>query len=177
LKEVLNRLEAAGIRYGLYAGSHVALLTDYRRSADVDFLVHDDDLEKLTDIFPFAAVDESGSATFTYVNDDHLIEFMGKADIRKGDAVYPFRLTDYAARHLTTHTARLGTIKIVDPVDTLLLKAMLQRDKSQGKHDLEDMQAVLAQVAIDEDYLKARIRETKTAELTAAVWSRFGLQI
>jgi hypothetical protein len=165
LKGVLDRLEEANIRCGLYAGSHVAVLTNNRSPTDVDFLVHDDDIDKLREIFPFATSNESESATFLYVDDDNLIEFMGRANVHKGHAIYPFRLTDLAVQHLATYTAKLGTIKIVNPVDTLLLKAILQRGMSQGKHDLEDMQAVLARVAIDEEYLRARMKETKSAVL------------
>jgi hypothetical protein len=177
LKGVLDCLEEANIRYGLYAGSHVAVLTNNRPPTDVDFLVHDDDIDKLMDIFPLATSGESGSASFLYVDDDHLIEFMGRANVPKENVIYPFRLTDLAVRHLVTYTAKLGTIKIVNPVDTLLLKAILQRGESQGKHDLEDMQAVLARVAIDEEYLRARMKETKSAELTADIWHRFGVQV
>lgn len=177
MKGVLNRLEVADIRYGLYAGSHVAVLTSNRLPTDVDFLVHDDDIDELKKIFPLAVIDESKSATFMYVDDDNLIEFMGRANIHKEDIVYPFRLTDLAVRHLATYTAGSGTVKIVNPVDTLLLKAILQRGESQGKHDLEDMQAVLAQVTVDKEYLKARMNETKSAELTAEIWHRFGVQV
>jgi hypothetical protein len=177
LKEVLDRLEAADIRYGLYAGSHVAILTNSRSPADIDFLVHDDDIDNLRRIFPSATSKESESATLVYVDDDNLIEFMGRANIRKGGAVYPFRLTDLAVQHLDTYTTKLGAVKVVNPVDTLLLKAILRRGKSQGKYDLEDMQAMLARVTIDEEYLKARLKEARASELTADVWHRFGVQV
>ena len=177
LKGVLERLETADIRYGLYAGAHVAVLTNNRLPTDVDFLVHDDDIDELKKIFPSAQSNESKSATFVYVGDDNLIEFMGRANIRKENVIYPFRLTNLAVQHLVTFTDGLVAIKVVNPVDTLLLKAILQRDESQGKHDLEDMQAALAQVAIDEKYLKARLKETEAAELTADIWRRFGVQV
>lgn len=158
-------------------GSHVAVLTNNRPPADVDFLVHDDDIDELKKVFPAARSNESESAISLYVDDDNLIEFMGRANIHKGGAVYPFRLTDLAFRHLDTYNTRLGTIKIVNPVDTLLLKAVLQRGESQGKHDLEDIMSVLAQIEIDREYLKARMKETKTRELTADVWNGFGIQV
>jgi hypothetical protein len=102
---------------------------------------------------------------------------MGRADIHKKGATYPFRLTDLAFRHVDTYNTGHGTIKIVNPVDTLLLKAMLQRGESQGKHDLDDMASVLAQIEIDREYLSTRMKETKTRELTADVWLRFGIQV
>jgi hypothetical protein len=79
------------------------------------------------------------AATFLHVGDGDLIEFMGRANIQKEGNVYSFRLTDLAFRHVVTYNTRLGSIRIVNPVDTLLLKAILQRPESQGKHDLDDM--------------------------------------
>ena len=174
---MLDVLEETSIRYGLYAGSHVAVLTNNRPPTDVDFLVHDDDIDELKKALPSARVNETESATFLYVGDDNLIEFMLRANIHKEGVTYPFRLTDLAFRHVDTYNARLGTIKIVNPVDTLLLKAMLQRGETQGKHDLDDMQSVLAQIEIDREYLRARLKETKTKELTASVWLGFGIQV
>jgi hypothetical protein len=161
LKGVLDRLEAVDIRYGLY------------------FLVHDDDIDELKRNFPSVTSNESESesGTFAHVDDANQIEFMGRANICKEDAVYPFRLTDLAVHRLDTYTTRLGTVKVVNPADTLLLKAILRRGESQGKRDLEDMQAMIARVAVDVEYLKARIQEARAAEITADMWHNFGLQV
>jgi hypothetical protein len=175
LPEVLSVLAGTGIRYGLYAGAHVAVLTDNRPAADVDFLVHDDDIDALADIFPSAGNKRTGSATFFSIDGDGPIEFMARANIRKDGAVYPFRLTDLALGRVGTYDARLASVKVVDPVDTLLLKALLRRGRDQGKHDLEDIQAVLAQVEIDTGYLRARLEESGAAGLTAGVWREFGV--
>jgi hypothetical protein len=177
LQGVLGILEETSIRYGLYAGSHVAVLTNNRSPTDVDFLVHDDDIDELKKVLPSARINETESATFLHVGDNNLIEFMARANILKKGAAYPFRLTDLAFRHVDTYDTGLGSIKIVNPVDTLLLKAMLQRGENQGKHDLDDMRSVLSQIEIDREYLNARIKETKTRELTADVWLGFGIQV
>jgi hypothetical protein len=155
----------------------VAVLTNNRPPTDVDFLVHDDDIDELKKLFPSARNNESESGTLLYVDDSNLIEFMARANIHKGGAVCPFRLTDLACQHEDTYNARLGTIKIVNTVDTLLLKAILQRGKDQGKHDLEDIQSVLAQTELDQEYLEARLEETNTREFTAEVWHGLGIQV
>ena len=177
LNRVLAVLGETSIRYGLYAGSHVAVLTNNRPPTDVDFLVHDDDIDELKRVFPFAKSNESEYGTFVYIGSNNLIEFMGRADIHKDGAVYPFRLTDLAFQHVDTYNARLGTLKTVNPVDTLLLKAVLRRGQSQGKNDLEDIMSVLVQTEIDKEYLKARMDETKTEEYTKEVWRRFGIHV
>ena len=175
LQNVLALLSKTSIRYGLYAGSHVAVLTNNRSPQDVDFLVHDDDIDELRKVFSTARIDESGPATFLYVDNDNLIEFMARASIRIEEAVFPFRLTDLACQHIYNYETKLGTINIVDPVDTLLLKAILQRGGI--KHDLEDVSSVLAEIEIDRKYLQARIKESKAGARTVDIWRRFGIQI
>lgn len=71
LPPVLEKLKETPIRYGLYAGSHVALLTGNRIPTDVDFLVHDEDLDLLRQVFPDieAKEDESGEL-FLYTGSD-----------------------------------------------------------------------------------------------------------
>jgi hypothetical protein len=54
LQGVLGILEETSIRYGLYAGSHMAVLTNNRSPTDVDFLVHDDDIDELKKALPSA---------------------------------------------------------------------------------------------------------------------------
>ena len=177
LRYVLDRLEKTGIRYGLYAGSHVAILTNNRPPTDIDFIVHDDDLNVLKATFPFAKTRDLGHGVFLYVGDDDVIEFMGAADIFKEGTLYPFRLTELAAQRVTTYSGALSRIKVVDPVDTLLLKALLRRGKNQGKHDFEDIEAILAHVQLDKTYLQTRLGETNSTKVTRGTWQRFGIEV
>jgi hypothetical protein len=177
LRYALAKLEAASIRYGLYAGSHVAVLTGHRVPADVDFLVHDDDLPKLKECFPFAKTKDVGDGVYLCVGKDDIIEFMGAADVAKDGEVYPFRLTDLAVSRLTPYSLRHSKIQLVDPVDTLLLKALLKRGPEQGKHDLEDIEAVLASVQLDVTYLKARLDEARAVEFTRDIWQKLGVRV
>jgi hypothetical protein len=50
------------------------------------------------------------------------------------------------------------TIPVIPPEDNILLKAIWRRGPEQGKHDWEDVQAMLAHApALDWDYLRWRI--------------------
>lgn len=177
LQYVLDRLERGSIRYGLYAGSHVSIIAGNRVSADVDFLVHDDDMPALRDLFPFARTADRGHGLALYVGDRDLIEFMGQADILRNGSRYPFRLTELAIARLATYRTSLAVINIVDPVDTLILKALLQRGHDQGKHDAEDLAALAARSEVDEGYLNARLDETGAREATRATWRRLGVLV
>jgi hypothetical protein len=174
---VLNRLEAAGLRYGLYAGAHVSLVTGNRAATDIDFLVHDDDLAELRRAFPYAKSKDLGDGVFLYVGADDAIEFMGAASIMRDGSSYPFRLTQLAVQHVESYSVGPHKLKVVNLVDTLLLKALLLRGPEQGKHDLEDIQAAIAGTSLDRAYLRARLDETGSRKITMSTWQRFGIVV
>jgi len=175
LQYVLERLGETTIRYGLYSGAHVSIITGSRVFTDVDLLVHDEDLAMLRETFPSAKRTDRGHGICLYVGDGELIEFIGRGDLIKDGIKYPFRLTQLALTRLTTYTTTLAKITVVDPVDTMVLKSVLGRGEDQGKHDLEDMAALLARVDIDERYLNARLDEVRAREVTRQTWRRFGI--
>ena len=67
LTSVLSKINAAGIRYGLYAGSHVSILTSNRVPTDVDFLVADEDFAALKTLFPSAQEKDCDFAKLLYM--------------------------------------------------------------------------------------------------------------
>ncbi len=177
LHEVLTKLNANNIRYGLYAGVHVAILTDNRIPTDIDLLVYDDDIAKLKTLFPNAKVKDDGKGVFLYIDDDELIEFMSSADVVQEDKIFPFRLTDAAVDRIITYEVGEDKIKLVDPVDSILLKSILQRGADQGKHDLEDIEAVVETIDIDTSYLRRRLEEAHALEKARPVFSKLGINL
>lgn len=177
LKEVIQKLKANGIRYGMYSGSVVAITTSYRISSDVDLLVRDEDILKLRELFPFANTADIGLGKFLYIGANKEIEFSTMADIKVGKYVYPFRLTDLAWKNTLKLIVDHEEYNILNPVDTILLKAMLQRGKNQGKHDLEDIAQMVAAVDIDKNYLRRRLVEINADERIYMVLKRFKLML
>lgn len=55
---------------------------------DVDLLVHDDDLLKVRELFPFAKTKDLGDGVFLYIGQEDVIEFMSAADVAKDNAIY-----------------------------------------------------------------------------------------
>lgn len=159
LFSVLSKINQNEIRYGLYAGSHVSILTSNRNPTDVDFLVSDQDAQKLKDIFPFAKTSDFGNGLFMYIGKHEEIEFVSFSDISHFASHYSFRLTDLCWRHTNTLKAKDFSVRLLNVVDTLLLKAILQRGKEEGKHDLKDIEALLKYCRIDKNYLLKRLAE------------------
>lgn len=157
---VLKQFETHGIRYGLYAGAHVAVLTGNRVPTDVDIIVHDEDFGALQKAFPDAQSIKEKDGDFLYLGDNKEIECMANAVIEKAGRVFSFRLTDLAVSKLKTYKVGETGINLVDPADTVLLKSILRRGQEENKFDIEDIKAVLATVPIDRDYLHARAVES-----------------
>lgn len=176
--DLIKKLESGGIRYGLYAGAYVALITDNRVPTDFDFLVADEDFEKLKTLFPNSQLngdEKKSGGVFLYPSEDRKIEFMSKATVDIEGSHYKFKLTDLAWQNVSEMKINGINTKLCNPVDTILLKAMLQRGADKGKHDLEDIEALLKFVTIDKNYLSQRLVECGSDERLLGVLRRFNL--
>jgi hypothetical protein len=123
----------------------------------------------------FAKTTDLGDGVFLYIGDGDVVEFMGAADVVKDGHVYPFRLTDEAAERITVLKVAGLEIAMVDPVDSILLKSILQRGPDQNKHDLEDIAAILQSVEVDTGYLRKRLMQADALEIAAPVFAKLGL--
>jgi hypothetical protein len=164
LAEVLDVINHRGLRYGLFGGAYVSTMTGYRLSADADFLLADQDFAAFSSLFPSATIEETGHSTFLYPDEIRKIEFMTRSAIRVAGSEYEFRLTGLAWEHTATLTGPDWAVRLGNPVDTILLKAMLQRGPEEGKHDLEDVEALLRVVEVDRGYLEERLAEVNADE-------------
>lgn len=68
-------------------------------------------------------------------------------------------------------------MNIVNPVDTILLKSILQRGAEKGKHDVEDIKAILEHVELDLNYLKKRLLEANALEYTTPLFEKLGVPL
>jgi hypothetical protein len=74
------------------------------------------------------------------------------------DLSYEIDLDDEMAARRTRHEIAGVTVPVIPPEDNILLKAVWRRGPQQGKHDWEDVQAMLAHLsALDWDYLRWRL--------------------
>jgi hypothetical protein len=164
LSETLTQINNVDICFGLYAGAYVSVMTSNRPAKDVDFLVADEDIEKTKALFPGCDKKEMGATTFLYPFNEHRIELMSGADYDIADSHYLFRLTQLAWEHTTVLKGKDFKVRLCNPIDTILLKAMLQRGVDQGKHDREDIEDLLKVVTVDRSYLTSRLAELNPDE-------------
>lgn len=178
LKKVLTVLNKNGIRYGIFAGAHVFLLTSNREPTDVDILVADADFGKLADIFKGNTVtkDKDGArSSLFYIDEDSALEFVARLDFTNEGKVYPIRLTPLAWEHSLKFSVDGTEVILLNPVDTLLEKAILPRGEDVGKHDLEDIGALMNGWDVDKKYLKKRVVEMGAEKQVAKTLQNFNI--
>lgn len=157
LQDILRALNDNNIKYGLYAGAYVSIITSNRTPTDVDILIADEDFGKLENLFPGSLIEKVSDARFFYPYKDKKIEFMANADIDIGASHYKFRLTDVVWKNTSILNGNQCKVRLCNPVDTILLKAMLQRGSDEGKHDLLDVSDLIKEIQINKTYLKERM--------------------
>lgn len=172
LARTTESLRDAHIDYGIYSGFHAQLLGGHRVSKDVDIWVDEERYADLRDIFPNASVQEHCSPDegllpgvvegFSLTLEDGTVSVMGAMVMRHQGTVHP---ANFAAIREHVAWCDFGIVAdfFVDPVDTLISKAITQRGRDQGKYDIDDIQAIAAAVDINVGYLMKRVQETRSS--------------
>jgi len=184
LAETTDRLLAAEIPYGIYSGYHAALLAGHRTTRDVDIWADERRFDDLCAVFPGAEVRQQRYAkdepmageleSFSLALGDGTVSIMGAVVMRHQGSLHPARFEKIQDR---ITWVRLGATAnhFVDPVDTIIGKAITQRGLDQGKHDIEDILAIHSAVDIDKPYLLRRIEDTKSWAKAVPLLQRLGI--
>jgi len=156
LREVAAMLDEAGMPWAVFAGAAASVYGANRPITDVDVLVPASEGQHL--IALFSSVEpiyyERGLIALQMPGID-LLAGLGSMDL---DAPMAARVT----RH------KIGgvDVPVIPPEDNVLLKAMWGRGSEQGKHDWEDVEAMMAFVpSLDWEYLRWRAGAVDRPEL------------
>jgi hypothetical protein len=140
----------------VFAGAAASAYGATRPLTDVDILVPSTEGEQVAALFPEGEIKrgEDGSV--------HIVQLPG-FDLVAGlawhqtDAIYVFDLDDAMAARLQHHEITSITVPVIPPEDNILFKAIAGRGPEVGKHDWEDVQAMMAYLpALDWEYLRWR---------------------
>lgn len=157
--EVAHKLEESAMPYAIFAGSEVWLLTGSRKPTDLDILVRDIDLSRIADLFELEIKTKTGggvSADFIIVGN---IEIVANIVIIKEGRTIKVSLNKSAESKLENLEIDDIFLPMLAPEDTIIIKALLKRDVSEGKYDLQDIDALKLAIPLDMKYLKQRISE------------------
>ncbi len=177
---VAQKARTYGATVALFSGTYAGLLGGHRVSDDVDFWLPNKHVAAACEAFP-GRILRAHDRTIITVDDQHgKLELMGNMVIHTKDefghaAAFPFHMSRQAQRRTRMGTIDGWAVPYADPVDTILLKAILQRGIDAGKHDIRDIAAITASVDIDQAYLRVRIRETQSIDRVGALLEDMGV--
>jgi len=156
LEEVARRLDHAGIVWAVFAGAAAAVYGATRPLTDVDILIPAVEGERVAALFPEAQVHrgEDGAVRGLRLPGFDLVAGLVMRDT---DAIYTVDLDAQMAARLTRHEIVGVTVPVISPEDNILLKAIWGRGPEEGKHDWEDVEAMIAHLPVlDWEYLRWR---------------------
>jgi hypothetical protein len=132
----------------VFAGAAAAAYGATRPLTDVDILVPSAEGDRVAALFPEAQVDrrEDGPVRGIQLSGFDILAGLTAVDLD----------TRMAAR-LQRHEIAGVTVPVIPPEDNILLKAIMGRGPEVGKHDWEDVGAMLAHLpSLDWEYLRWR---------------------
>jgi hypothetical protein len=157
LEEIARRLDGAGIVWAVFAGAAATAYGATRPLTDVDILVSAAEGERVAALFPEAEIDR--------FQDSIRAILLPGFDLLAGLHLMDLDLDTEMAQRLTFHEIAGVSVPVIPPEDNILLKAMWGRGPEQGKHDWEDVEAMMANLpALDWDYLRWRARTLDAAQ-------------
>lgn len=174
ITDYFKQLNNADVRWAIFAGTSVSLLTGNRTPTDVDIIVHDDDFEKVRQLTPNAEQKiplvcdlPTGDGKVLHYRGDELafelddteLEVMARATKTIDNQVYNISFTDLAVENRLAVKTPQATVYIANPFDTIAIKAIMQRGPRQNKFDFEDAKALVAQCKFSSNYIAERSKQ------------------
>jgi len=145
LAKIKNRLRQAGIRWAVFAGAAASCYGSKREITDIDILVRCEDLEIAKTVL--REVNVKG------------FDIVTGGEIKTSQGTCPFFLDDRMIERLNWKRLLGVSVPVLSVEDNIVFKAILQRGKECGKHDVEDIETMVLHQKIDLKYLAERIRE------------------
>jgi hypothetical protein len=147
LEQIARRLDGSGVAWAVFAGAAAAVYGASRPLTDVDILVPAAEGERVAALFPEAQVKRSGRGVQGVL--------LPGFDVLAGLTLMD--LDAQMAARLTRHQITRVSVPVIPPEDNILLKAMWGRGEEEGKHDWEDVVAMMAHLpSLDWEYLRWR---------------------
>jgi hypothetical protein len=161
LQQVARRLEEAGIVWAVFAGAAASVYGSDRPLTDVDILVPLDAGERVAALYPGAVLErEPGGRLYGIKLPD--VDIIAGLTIDEDGVAYDVDLDDEMAARRTFHEIAGVRMPVIPAEDNILLKALWGRGAEQGKHDWEDVRAMMAHVDLDWEYLRFRAESCGT---------------
>lgn len=146
LKEIARLLDEDGIPWAVFAGAAAVAYGSPRPLTDVDILVPRAEGDRVAAMFPEARHIRHGEIQVVALPGVDIVAGLHDVDLDE----------EMAARR-TRHEILGVAVPVIPPEDNILVKALRGRGPEEGKHDWEDVGAMMAHLpALDWAYLRWR---------------------
>jgi len=159
LRKVRDRFENAGIRWAVFAGAAAHCYGSKRRVSDIDILVRGEDLERARAV----------------LRDVEGVDVVADLKMNVCGETCLFFMDDEMEERIQRRRLLGVEIPVVPVEDNIIFKAILQRTKSEGKHDIEDIHCMIRNEKVDAKYLKKRIRKYHAEKRVKRLLNRLGI--
>lgn len=151
LEVVAHRLNGAGIQWAIFAGSAAIVYGADRPITDIDILISAGDGERAAALFPDSQVYRRGNGSVEAIK---LPDYDLIAGLSNG---YKLDVDNDMLLRLRRAEINGVVVPIIPPEDNILIKAIWGRGPEIGKHDWDDVKAMLLyNRRIDWEYLCGR---------------------
>ena len=172
LGEIARRLDQAGIAWVVFAGAAASVYGATRPLTDVDILLPAAAGDQVWGLFPEGRVIRRGDGSIQMIQ---LTGFDLVVGIRwpDSDAARALDLDAAMVERLQHHELLGVIVPVIPPEDNILLKAVWGRGPEVGKHDWEDVEAMMAHLQVlDWEYLRQRAEACAPARRLGQIWQR-----
>lgn len=156
---VTKLLNQNNITYGIFGSFITHLVSNERVCSDIDIKVLDEDFKKLTIIFPQSEIFNDSLGGRFVPEEFPKIEILNGGYFSVAGNSWHFDFSPLSVDNRVRIEVDSNTFWIMNPVDTLLLKCFLQRDRDCGKSDIEDAKKIINGYELDKEYLRKRLNE------------------
>ena len=163
LGEIAARLDGAGMQWVVFAGAAASVYGAERPLTDVDILVPAAEGDRLMALFPGAElVSRQPGLLHLALPGVDLLAGLGTVD-----------LDPRMATRVTRHEVGGIQVPVIPPEDNILLKATWGRGAEEGKHEWEDVEAMMTTLpSLDWEYLRWRAGTLDQPELVQETMER-----
>lgn len=148
LREIAHRLDEAGFPWAVFAGAAANAYGASRPLTDIDILLPSSAGEQVAALFPQGEIRRHAGLVAIVLPRVDLVAGLSFMD-----------LDGQMVERLEWHEIDGLPVPVIPPEDNILLKARLGHGREAGKHDWEDVQAMMAHLPVlDWPYLRARAK-------------------
>jgi hypothetical protein len=179
LREAAERLDASGLPWCVMAGAAATCYGVTRPITDIDILMYSRETPRILALFPDGQPRPTRHPGEYALDLGPLEIWWGTLRLKGGERLYDFTPDARLIQRVTRQQIAGVIVPIMPAEDVIVFKAILQRGPEQHKHDLEDIQAMLAAPGQRPDlaYMKERAIACGALERVAPCLQRFGIAL